>query len=258
MSDKSEACPVCGTVVGENPDAEIHDVSKVGATPQGQGQEVDTMRIASSPTKTPPKRKNGPIVWGIVALAVVVVGIFMLIKMTGKQGPENSVANSSYNAASTIDEYESNVPIDPAEEPVCYDIPDEYTYNHYFNDRFWFELDYPSFFVMGAVPENDDGRDFTYGNCEIASYGSYNVLDYTMEEILDESKNGNVTYSVVKDSWGVVSGIADDGRIYYIKQFIVGDVIYTLVFRYPQDQKSAFDGILKHVMKSYSFPLGYD
>lgn len=101
MSDKSESCPVCGTVVVENPNAETQEVSKEMSS-QDQVQKADMVRIDPSSAKETPRRKIVPIICGIAALAAVVIGIFVLINTTGKQTPDNI----SCNTASSNDEFE--------------------------------------------------------------------------------------------------------------------------------------------------------
>lgn len=253
MSDKSEACPMCGTVVEENSNSETK-----GTYGEGRLQtpiQKPTVRLDSSSTNEDSKRKVSPIIWGITVVIVAAVVVFLLIKTNGEQAPDNNTAPSH---DLFIDSIESPANA-AAAEPVCNDIPKNFVYEHYYNDRFGFEFDYPSFFLVRTASENGDGCNFAYLDYEIVSYGEFNVLDYTMEEIINESKEGMVTYSDVKSRWGVVSGIDDDERIYYIKQYLAEDVIYTLIIRYPQNQKSKFDHILKIILDSYSFPsrLGY-
>lgn len=247
MSDKSEACPVCGATVGESLASETEQIQK-----------TETVRQEILCENKCSKLKIGPIIGGIAVVIIAVAVILLLIITNDKQTPENTAPVICCDTVSSISEIETGIPNESTNKAVGNDIPENFTYERYNNDLFGFELDYPSFFEMDAASESSDGCVFTYGDCEIISYGSYNVHDCTIGEILDKSKECTVTYSVVKDDWGVVSGIDDDGRIYYIKQFLVEDVVYTLVLRYPQDQKSAFDSILKHVTKSYSYTSGYD
>jgi len=45
------------------------------------------------------------------------------------------------------------------------------SYEHYYNERFGFSLDYPSYMTVDAPPENGDGIRCSYNGMEVTAYG---------------------------------------------------------------------------------------
>ena len=132
---------------------------------------------------------------------------------------------------------------------------ENFTYLRYYNYRFDFSIDYPSFLTPGTPPENGDGLDFAFGkDYEMVVYGGLNAYEITWPEIFESDKKESDTYSVLKDNWYVLSGVDEDGNVYYRKSILHDNIIYTVIFSYPQSRKEAFDSIVKHVLESFAIP----
>lgn len=77
------------------------------------------------------------------------------------------------------------------------------------------------------------------------------VYSAMREEYDQESSINDVTYSVFKENFYVVSGL-EDGRVYYNKAIYEhSDYLYYLFFEYPKENKNPCDGILEEFVKSF-------
>ena len=72
-----------------------------------------------------------------------------------------------------------------------------------------------------------------------------------LKDYRDETANKSVTMKTLKINWFVVSGVEENGGIYYIKEFIGHGNTYTLRLTYSSDYKSFFDSILGRIAKSF-------
>ena len=121
MSDKSEACPMCGLVVGDSNghenhmDAEIHEKDE-------------------TPNPLNRKKKSTTIIWGSIVIFLLILfgGISFIIKYNGSESQsiykENEVNNSNSEPVSPVEVFSS----DPAPEKLSdYEItPDSPTNAH--------------------------------------------------------------------------------------------------------------------------------
>ncbi|MEH6943134.1 hypothetical protein [Bacillus sp. JJ722] len=151
----------------------------------------------------------------------------------------------------------------PKQQPV--NEPEEeksetISYNTYTNERFGFTVKYPNFFTPGKAPANNDGREFSNGECSILAYGSnINIIEenetiqtYYNRALLDIS--GTISYQKVSDNWYVVSYLSN-GNITYQKGIITDESINTLIITYPSSEKEKYDTIVSEVAKT--FQTGY-
>jgi hypothetical protein len=70
------------------------------------------------------------------------------------------------------------------------------------------------------------------------------------QEYKDELQRGNVTYSVLKPNWFVVSGTDDEG-MFYLKTIISKGMMHHLRISYPPDNKSEADKSLAKIAASF-------
>lgn len=137
------------------------------------------------------------------------------------------------------------------------------SYNTYTNDRFGFTVRYPNFFTPGNAPTNNDGREFSNGECSILAYGSnINIIEenetiqtYYDRALLDIS--GSISYQKVSDNWYVISYLSD-GNITYQKGIITDESINTLIITYPASEKEKYDSIVSEVAKTFQTGYGYN
>lgn len=137
-------------------------------------------------------------------------------------------------------------------------------YETYYNDRFGFLIDYPSFMTLDPPPTNSDGQIFRHGNVEMRAYGRFDMTedDITKEEIVkrefEASKKKTDTNTLLKDNYYVVSGVDKDGMIYYMKRILhtkAATVWYTYLITYPADEKEFYDPIIKHCLESFDITV---
>ena len=156
---------------------------------------------------------------------------------------------------SLLEEVASDINYDDNEEV----IEDESTldlrnvsYEEYYNPRFDFSVSFPSFFKRKYEAANQDGCEFLFGNnYSMKAYGMNNVLEKTIKELFEDSKKSTDTYSTSKDNWFIVSGVNEQGNIYYRKTILENDVEYVVELVYPQAKKTEFDAVVKKVIGSF-------
>lgn len=131
---------------------------------------------------------------------------------------------------------------------------DEFEYLTYENTRFGYSIDYPSYFIKGEEPVNNDGLIFTSpdSSAKLTVYGSNNVFFWTIEQayenVLKEVKNPS--YHVLRESWFVVSW-AENGKIYYRQTFLGEGSENTFIFEYPKAEAEYYDSMVSHIQASF-------
>ena len=255
MSDKSEACPLCGTPVGE-------DVTQKGNAVVESNTQETTSSIQTA------KHRNWILWIGVAFLAVVAIVSTIIIvqhKNQEKQVAEQ-VESTEDEKIKTQDEITTEKPRlsytqneDKKEGLANAVYEDEttldlnnVTYDDYCNSRFDFCVSYPVFFKRKFEAYNQDGCEFLYGNnYSLRVYGMHNVMEKTLEELFEDTKSRTDTYTASKDNWFVVSGINEQGNIYYKKTILKNDVEYSVELVYPKAIKSEYNDVLKKVINSF-------
>lgn len=125
------------------------------------------------------------------------------------------------------------------------------SYSTYYNNRFGYKIDYPSVLQITNVPDNDDGRTFSYGGLTITVFGIYNALFSSVQEQFKMNLKPTDTYKVVKNNWYVRSGINSNGYIYYEKSILKNDIWYTVILEYPESMKEELDDVVTKVVNSF-------
>lgn len=131
---------------------------------------------------------------------------------------------------------------------------DDFEYLPYENTRFGYSIDYPSYFIKGEVPANNDGLIFTSpdSSAKLTVYGSNNVFFWTIEQayeiVLKEVKNPS--YHVLKESFFVVSWVENE-KIYYRQTFLGEGSKNTFIFEYPKAEAEYYDSMVSHIQASF-------
>lgn len=109
----------------------------------------------------------------------------------------------------------------------------------YTNARYGYHVCYPSSLLKPAAEApNGDGRRFTGANgATLSVWGSNNAMGDTVASSAAAdrarlSKGGEVTYSVVRPNWYVLSG-RQNGQVFYLKSVLANDAFSTMELRYP-------------------------
>ena len=126
----------------------------------------------------------------------------------------------------------------------------------YVNARYDYRISYPGSLLQGqGEAANGDGQRFLFsdGQIVLTVWGSLNVFDNSLRQLFEEEgarPNRNVTYKRIKDNWFVVSGY-EEGRVFYQKTILNGDVAKTFRLDYPAGQKATVDTIVPVLMRSF-------
>ena len=130
-------------------------------------------------------------------------------------------------------------------------------YKTYSNARFEYSISYPSDLLKPqGEADNNDGQVFKSadGTTEMRVYGSYNMLNQTLQQIYDDAINEigatNVSYKLLRSKFFVVSGKKND-KIYYRKTVQDGDKLLTFSIEYDATNKSVYDGVTAKIANSF-------
>lgn len=130
---------------------------------------------------------------------------------------------------------------------------DEVRYIPYHNERFGFDIVYPSFMMKDPSPENGDGISCRGRGLELNAYGS---MDLTWTDWDDTGLSTRDLYP--EDELFYEQRVADpDGRVHCRKsaRFLGtdnGEVILTLELTYPEGE--ADTTVVNTIMKSFFVP----
>ncbi len=139
--------------------------------------------------------------------------------------------------------------------------PAKIEYSHYVNPRFKYAIDYPSFLVAQAEPDNADGRTFQYQDMELKIYGTslystvsgeaWTIPTLMADALRNKKEDGEtVTYKKSSADWLVLSGYRGD-QIFYLKAMIQGESVKCFEFRYPASSKKYFDPVISRLVGSF-------
>ncbi len=130
----------------------------------------------------------------------------------------------------------------------------------YTNPRFAYSVSYePNLFLPQGESANGDGQEFlsTDGKATLKVYGGLNSLSETLEQRYKKemqfepgSAKKEITYHRLKKNFFVISGI-ENGRTFYKKTFLVGDVFKTIVLEYPTQSRSTYDPVTEKIVRSF-------
>jgi hypothetical protein len=127
------------------------------------------------------------------------------------------------------------------------------TYQTYTNARYSYSIAYPvGILIPQGESDNGDGQKFLSkdGRAELTVYGS-NRLDRSLQdEFQSAQENGEVTYKLIKRDMFVVSGRAN-GKIFYRKTLLRGDVFKTFIIEYDEQERATFDSITARIARSF-------
>lgn len=155
--------------------------------------------------------------------------------------------------------------IDKNDKSKTTDTASDFRYETYYNARWGFSIDYPSFMTLDPAPTNGDGQIFRHGDAEMRVYGGFDMTEDNIspKEIVKRDFEGHKTktdtYTLLKNNYYVLSGIGEDGKIYYMKRILhtkAATVWYTYLITYPVEEKEFYDPIIKHCLKSFDITSG--
>jgi len=127
------------------------------------------------------------------------------------------------------------------------------TYRTYTNVRYSYSIAYPlGILIPQGEATNSDGQIFRSkdGRAEMRVFGSQRLDRSLSDEFSAAQENRNVTYKVMKKDMFVVSGTAD-GKIFYQKTLLRGDVFKTFMIEYDEGARATYDSIAARVSQSF-------
>lgn len=131
-------------------------------------------------------------------------------------------------------------------------------YLNYSNERYKFTIQYPYNMVSDGNADNNDGTVFNDAdnNASLQVYGNNNILSKTLEEAYkDELQNlgKDPEYKQLLSDSYVISW-KEDNNIFY-KCCAVGEgSMNTFILKYPESDKSLYEGIVEKVYSSFKTP----
>ncbi len=138
--------------------------------------------------------------------------------------------------------------------------PDE----HYCNARFGFCVDVPAPLKSAGEGENGDGSKFYVPGkaVEVIASASHYVADDAPQQWLQQQKKEmhkkrgqRITFEQLKKDRYTVSGYLADGDIFYHAWRIENDIVYSLYFAYPRQEKTRMNAVVEQMVKSWETAL---
>lgn len=132
-------------------------------------------------------------------------------------------------------------------------ITQRVTYRTYSNARYGFSIAYPvGLLIPQGEPDNGDGQKFVSrdGRASLTAFGSHRLDRSLQDEFQSAQENRSVTYKVLKRNMFVVSG-TENGKIFYRKTLLRGDVFKTFIIEYDEQERARFDAITTRVASSF-------
>ena len=116
------------------------------------------------------------------------------------------------------------------------------------NDRFDFEIEYPSFMKPMPGSENGDGMEYKWKDVTYTAWGEW--ADGSLKKEYDQHVKflgHDPKYKVVKDNYYIISDFDKEGNIFYRKTVRRDDVSISIQVSYPKAYKNAMDPIVKKI-----------
>lgn len=157
----------------------------------------------------------------------------------------------------SVDE-EQEVPSVSPSEPEKVEIPDEEVssesplsntdYVSYVNTIMEYRVDYPECFKKVLEAGDGKGATFQWENIVLNVYAEYNMLDWTLNDLL-KYEEYQPTQKVVNDHHYVISGYAETGEMFYQKTVLYGDrsAYATVCFTFPAERETEVSSIIDSV-----------
>ena len=127
------------------------------------------------------------------------------------------------------------------------------TYRTYSNARYGYSIAYPvGLLIPQGESENGDGQKFISkdGGTTLTAFGSNRLNRSLQDEFQSAQENRTVTYKVLKRDMFVVSG-TENGKIFYQKTLLRGDVFKTFIIEYDERVRTTFDSITTRIARSF-------
>ena len=126
----------------------------------------------------------------------------------------------------------------------------------YANARYGYRICYPAALLTPAAEApNGDGRRFSGANGAVLSvWGSNNALDQTVADAAAEDRRrlgGQVTYSVVKPGWYVLSG-RRGSQLYYLKSVFANGAFSTMELRYANAEAKNWASVTTRMSRCFA------
>jgi hypothetical protein len=123
-------------------------------------------------------------------------------------------------------------------------------YEPYANGRFSFGLEVPRAFVAMPDPENDDGRQWRIGNVAAMTASGMHAIDGIVGLSCANSPHVTAHKETKSTCWATGKR---NGFIFWEREALAHDVLYSLRFQYVESMKTAMDPVVTHVNASWSF-----
>jgi hypothetical protein len=131
----------------------------------------------------------------------------------------------------------------------------------YTNKRFSFSFDVPDGYTAAPPPVDGDGREYDNATrtASVTGFGSNNfALGTTPAQDLaglistHQSQGDTVTYQFMSGDIVAVSGTTAKGAIFYQRDVVYTQVIYSLVWTYPVAGKAQYDALVTHSVQTFT------
>lgn len=153
----------------------------------------------------------------------------------------------------------NNLPERSFSQPPATPIVQRAAYRRYTNVRFAYAVSYPAgILIPQGEATNSDGQIFRSrdGHAEMRVFGRHNIDNETIKSAFEKAVAGEdgaarvLTYKLLKGDTYVVSG-RRNGKIFYEKTMLKGDVFKTFTIEYDESERARYDPITARISRSF-------
>lgn len=133
----------------------------------------------------------------------------------------------------------------------------DFSYKKYYNSRFGYSIEYPSFLINEMGCQNNSGVTLSNDNNSVRLnlWANNNALFLTLQEVYNNALNEavNVTYKSLGSKSFVISG-EDGDYIYYMNEVVGEGSMNGFSIRYPKKDEKFFDDIVTKLYNTFNTP----
>ena len=135
----------------------------------------------------------------------------------------------------------------------------------YRNTRYGTSIEYPSRFVLGRPPDNNDGQSFSADDgATLRVWGSLNTNAYDLAKLEADMREGQAVNEIVSGSdrganWFAFTGRRGSDQLFYRRYLLSHHelVINAFDIGYPEASRATYDPIVARIARSLHPGRGY-
>ena len=181
-------------------------------------------KTTKKPTKGKSRRKGTQseggggkwVLWTLLLLCAGFVGVWFFYGKEQKKNVPEPQPDTEESITLEVDEHKDEAPAVANSDKEDHSGEKATPVNTYVNSLMEYRVDYPHGFVKVRDADDGKGAVFKKGDISLNVYSEYNVLDWSLKDLL-KYEEYEYTYKLVKDNYYITTGYTPDGLLYYQK-----------------------------------------